>query len=106
MRNVCSGPHAREWCCISSCSAQRIVADEGNARIEERQRLWCAGQVYVDVIQRRGEVLSTGRVKQPGSGFVVPERVAFGVVLLPKASAGSGQCGWSRRMSYTTLQRN
>jgi hypothetical protein len=47
--------------------------------------------VCVDVIQRRGEVLSTGRVKQPGSGFVVPERVAFGVVLLQKAGAGSGQ---------------
>jgi hypothetical protein len=38
MGNGCSGPHAREWCRTSSCSAQKIVADEGNARIEERQR--------------------------------------------------------------------
>jgi hypothetical protein len=28
-------------------------------------------------------------------GFVVTERIAFGVVLL-QAGAGSGQCGWSR----------
>jgi hypothetical protein len=58
------------------------------------------------VIPRRSEIVSTGRVKQAGSGFVVPERVAFGVVLLQKAGAGSGQCGWRRCMSYTTLQRN
>jgi hypothetical protein len=37
-----------------------------------------------------GEVISTGRVKEAGSGFVVPERVTFGVVLLQKAGAGSG----------------
>jgi hypothetical protein len=83
---------------------QRIVADEGNARIEERQRrLRDVSVECVEVIQRRGEVVSMERVKQAGNGFVVPERVTFGVVLLQKAGAAVGSVNGhdARRSSRT-----
>ncbi|KAJ7433228.1 hypothetical protein FB451DRAFT_1196375 [Mycena latifolia] len=59
----------------------------------------------VPSVEGVGVVVGSGCGKQAGSGFVVAERIAFGVVLVQKAGAGGRQCCWSRCMSYTTLRR-